>query len=257
MKGADEALKAKIFKNMSQRAAEMLKDDLEAKGPVKLSEVEAAQKEILAAARKLAEAGTIALGGKGEAVCLSVAASAAPRWAAAHGRRARSSAGAPMRRRTAIRSRRASHSRGLPGRLAAAPRGDRRRQIDALKARVARLDAILKLLARPLEELDAEVEQQLTLLALTVGKQIVRRELKTDPAQIVAVIRESVGAPARGGARHSRAAASGGCRRRARDSRDADRGSRLDRSSKILRSAAAAAWSAPIPRRSMRGSTAA
>jgi flagellar motor switch protein FliG len=66
MKGADDELKQKIFKNMSQRAAEMLKDDLEAKGPVKLSEVEAAQKEILAAARKLAEAGTIALGGKGE-----------------------------------------------------------------------------------------------------------------------------------------------------------------------------------------------
>jgi flagellar motor switch protein FliG len=65
LKGADDELKAKIFKNMSQRAAEMLKDDLEAKGPVKLSEVEAAQKEILQAARKLAEAGTISLGGKG------------------------------------------------------------------------------------------------------------------------------------------------------------------------------------------------
>ncbi|HEY7887509.1 MAG TPA: flagellar motor switch protein FliG [Steroidobacteraceae bacterium] len=67
MKGADDALKDKIFKNMSQRAAEMLRDDLEAKGPVRLSEVEAAQKEILQVARKLAEAGTIALGGKGEA----------------------------------------------------------------------------------------------------------------------------------------------------------------------------------------------
>jgi len=65
LKGADEELKAKIFKNMSQRAAEMLKDDLEAKGPVKLSEVEGAQKEILQAARKLSEAGTISLGGKG------------------------------------------------------------------------------------------------------------------------------------------------------------------------------------------------
>jgi flagellar motor switch protein FliG len=67
LKGADDDLKAKIFKNMSQRAAEMLKDDLEAKGPVKLSEVEAAQKEILQAARKLAEAGSIQLGGKGDA----------------------------------------------------------------------------------------------------------------------------------------------------------------------------------------------
>ena len=66
IKGADEALKAKIFKNMSQRAAEMLKDDLEAKGPVRLSEVEAAQKEILAIVRKMSEAGTIQLGGKGE-----------------------------------------------------------------------------------------------------------------------------------------------------------------------------------------------
>jgi flagellar motor switch protein FliG len=66
MKGSDEALKEKIFKNMSQRAAEMLKDDLEAKGPVRISEVEAAQKEILSAARKLAEAGSIQLGGKGE-----------------------------------------------------------------------------------------------------------------------------------------------------------------------------------------------
>jgi flagellar motor switch protein FliG len=66
MKGADEALKQKIFKNMSQRAAEMLKDDLESKGPVRLSEVEAAQKEILAAVRKMAEAGTIQIGGKGE-----------------------------------------------------------------------------------------------------------------------------------------------------------------------------------------------
>jgi flagellar motor switch protein FliG len=66
IKGADEPLKAKIFKNMSQRAAEMLKDDLEAKGPVRLSEVEAAQKEILAIVRKMSEAGTIQLGGKGE-----------------------------------------------------------------------------------------------------------------------------------------------------------------------------------------------
>jgi flagellar motor switch protein FliG len=66
MKGAEDALKEKIYKNMSQRAAEMLRDDLEAKGPVRLSEVEAAQKEILQIARKLAEAGTIALAGKGE-----------------------------------------------------------------------------------------------------------------------------------------------------------------------------------------------
>lgn len=66
MKGADDDLKQKIFKNMSQRAAEMLRDDLESRGPVRLSEVEGAQKEILAMVRKMSEAGTIQLGGKGE-----------------------------------------------------------------------------------------------------------------------------------------------------------------------------------------------
>ena len=65
LKGADEAMKEKIFKNMSKRAAEMLRDDLEARGPVKLSEVEKAQKEILSVARRMAEAGELVLGGKG------------------------------------------------------------------------------------------------------------------------------------------------------------------------------------------------
>lgn len=65
LKGAPEALREKVFKNMSQRAAEMLKEDLEAKGPVRLSEVEAEQKEILKVARRLADEGQIVLGGKG------------------------------------------------------------------------------------------------------------------------------------------------------------------------------------------------
>jgi flagellar motor switch protein FliG len=66
LKGTSEALRDKIFKNMSQRAAEMLRDDLEAKGPVRLSEVEAEQKEILRIVRRLAEEGQIVLGGKGD-----------------------------------------------------------------------------------------------------------------------------------------------------------------------------------------------
>lgn len=65
LKGSDDGVKEKIFKNMSKRAAETLRDDLEAKGPVRISEVEAAQKEILAIARRMAEAGDIVLGGKG------------------------------------------------------------------------------------------------------------------------------------------------------------------------------------------------
>jgi flagellar motor switch protein FliG len=66
LKGAPEELREKIFKNMSQRAAEMLRDDLEAKGPVRVSEVEAEQKEILKIVRRLADEGQIVLGGKGE-----------------------------------------------------------------------------------------------------------------------------------------------------------------------------------------------
>lgn len=66
LKGADDVLKEKIFKNMSKRASEMLRDDLDAKGPVRLSDVEAAQKEILAIARRMAEAGDISLGGGGD-----------------------------------------------------------------------------------------------------------------------------------------------------------------------------------------------
>jgi len=63
LKGADNALKEKIFKNMSKRAGEMLRDDLESKGPVRLSEVEEGQKEIIAVARRLTESGEISLGG--------------------------------------------------------------------------------------------------------------------------------------------------------------------------------------------------
>ncbi len=63
LRGTDDALKQKIFSNMSRRAAEMLRDDLEAAPPAKLSEVEAAQKEILQIAKRLADAGEIILAG--------------------------------------------------------------------------------------------------------------------------------------------------------------------------------------------------
>jgi flagellar motor switch protein FliG len=62
LKGVDEEMKAKFFSNMSSRAAEMLQDDMEAKGPVKLSDVEAEQKQILTIAKKLADDGEIFIG---------------------------------------------------------------------------------------------------------------------------------------------------------------------------------------------------
>lgn len=65
MKTASEEMKQKILGNLSSRAAEMLMEDLEVMGPVKLSEVEAAQQEIVNAAKELEADGTITLGGKG------------------------------------------------------------------------------------------------------------------------------------------------------------------------------------------------
>ncbi|MGI9026606.1 MAG: flagellar motor switch protein FliG [Burkholderiaceae bacterium] len=66
LKGASEELRDKIFKNMSQRAADMMKEDLDAKGPVRLSDVEAEQKAILKTVRRLADDGQLMLGGKGD-----------------------------------------------------------------------------------------------------------------------------------------------------------------------------------------------
>jgi flagellar motor switch protein FliG len=64
LRGAEPEVQDKIMRNMSKRAAEILRDDMEARGPVKLAEVEAAQKEIVVIAQRLAEEGTINLGGK-------------------------------------------------------------------------------------------------------------------------------------------------------------------------------------------------
>ncbi|HSR65313.1 MAG TPA: flagellar motor switch protein FliG [Xanthomonadaceae bacterium] len=66
LRGADPRVKEKITANMSQRAAEILVEDMEARGPVRLAEVEAAQKEILAIVRKMSESGEITLAAKAE-----------------------------------------------------------------------------------------------------------------------------------------------------------------------------------------------
>jgi flagellar motor switch protein FliG len=67
LRGADEATKDKFLSNMSERARDLLVDDMEAKGPIRVSEVEAAQKGIMQIARKLSDDGEIMLAGAGEA----------------------------------------------------------------------------------------------------------------------------------------------------------------------------------------------
>lgn len=64
LKGATSEIKALIVKNMSKRAAEVLEDDLQNRGPMRVSDVEAAQRGILATVRKLADAGEVMLGGE-------------------------------------------------------------------------------------------------------------------------------------------------------------------------------------------------
>ena len=66
LKGAKPEMREKIFKNMSTRAAETLREDLDSRGPVRVSEVEAEQKEMLKVVRRLADEGQIVLGGGGD-----------------------------------------------------------------------------------------------------------------------------------------------------------------------------------------------
>jgi flagellar assembly protein FliH len=66
------------------------------------------------------------------------------------------------------------------------------RRIAEVDVKIAALEAIIGTLARPLEELDAAVETELTRLALTIGKHLARRELKIDPTQIIGIIRHTL-----------------------------------------------------------------
>jgi flagellar assembly protein FliH len=81
----------------------------------------------------------------------------------------------------------AGEARGIAQALA-----DQKAQLDEQRQRVARLDALLALMARPLEELDAAMHAQLAGLAGAIARQLVRRELRTQPDQIIAVIRETL-----------------------------------------------------------------
>ena len=66
LKGATPEMREKVFRNMSSRAAETLREDLESRGPVRVSEVEAEQKEMLKIVRRLSDEGQIVLGGGGD-----------------------------------------------------------------------------------------------------------------------------------------------------------------------------------------------
>ncbi len=84
-----------------------------------------------------------------------------------------------------------SEARGYQAGLAKA-QAESQVSLDQLAARIKQLDSILRLLGQPLAQLDAAVEKELLHLALAVGKQLARRELRIDPAQVIGIIRESL-----------------------------------------------------------------
>lgn len=84
-----------------------------------------------------------------------------------------------------------ANARGYEAGMARA-RTEMSARLAALDEGIKRLDAVLHVLARPLEQLDADIERELAELALSVGKQLARRELRIEPAQVIAVLRESL-----------------------------------------------------------------
>jgi flagellar assembly protein FliH len=84
-----------------------------------------------------------------------------------------------------------SEARGYEAGMAKA-QADMQAKLAELDVRIKRFDTLLQFMARPLQELDEEVEKSLLQLTLSVGKQLARRELRVDPTQVIAIIRESL-----------------------------------------------------------------
>jgi len=249
LKGADDVVKDKFFKNMSKRASEMLRDDLQAKGPVRVTRSRPRSARVLSVARRMADEGQIVLAraarrwsrmkptlwerrprrdstrrgvrfhrgfirrGRryapwgtdmrtGKLICAAdlgaCEAWELPLWATRGPLRL---PGAPRNWRDAHRGpARALHAQAYQegfdqGRRAGDARGHQEGLVRASRRPgrwFARLEAILATLAAPLAELDAAIEESLVALAVSVARHLVRRELRTDPGQVIAVIREAV-----------------------------------------------------------------
>lgn len=84
-----------------------------------------------------------------------------------------------------------AYAKGREAGLAAA-KAEHQQILAQAKAQVARLEQIINSLAEPLKDVDAQVEGELANLALAVARQLVRRELRIDPAQVIAIIRETI-----------------------------------------------------------------
>jgi flagellar assembly protein FliH len=89
------------------------------------------------------------------------------------------------------RTQQEAYSKGHAAGLAAA-RAESQQALNQLKTQVANIDKMLGAISQPFKDLDSQVEEQLVQLAVTIARQLVRRELRMDPAQVIAIVRESV-----------------------------------------------------------------
>jgi flagellar assembly protein FliH len=89
------------------------------------------------------------------------------------------------------RTQQEAYAKGHAAGLAAA-RAESQQALNQLKTQVANIDKMLGDISQPFKDLDSQVEEQLVQLSLTIARQLVRRELRMDPAQVIAIVRESV-----------------------------------------------------------------
>jgi flagellar assembly protein FliH len=89
------------------------------------------------------------------------------------------------------RTQQEAYAKGHAAGLAAA-RAESQQALNQLKTQVANIDKMLGAIAQPFKDLDSQIEEQLVQLSLTIARQLVRRELRMDPAQVIAIVRESV-----------------------------------------------------------------
>ncbi|CAG0878812.1 unnamed protein product [Cyprideis torosa] len=185
LKGASQELQEKIFRNMSKRAAEMLKDDLDAKGPVRLAEVEEAQKEILTVALRMGEEGTI-----------SYRAWQVPELGSSANKQTADTVAFPYKQENAAPDPQATeiaynqqdideaYQKGLQDGL--------QQSSVSRDGQAEQLNEIIQALVRPVQRVNDTVEAELVELSLAVAKLILRREISEDPKHIAGLIHEAV-----------------------------------------------------------------
>ena len=208
LKGATAELREKIFKNMSTRAAETLREDLESRGPVRVSEVEAEQKEMLKIVRRLVDEGQIVMGGGGDDEYRLIAGGSSPLLALHPARGGRSlfrlvprrvwrQQRRPARRPPRVSAARTSRPRTRPATRPATATGWWRSRVSSrpLRSRWRRNSAQLAVaFDEAFIALEGELAQSVARVATGLARQVVRSELAVRPDLVAQVATDAVNA---------------------------------------------------------------